>query len=197
MAPARLTLEEAAQALGSLRQRAATVLVAIDGPGGAGKSTLAAALARRLAAAVVAGDDFYRVLDPLVRLALDPQGGAMQYFDWERLRAEVLEPLREDRPARYRRFDWERERLGAEVEVPPGGLVLVEGVYTFRPELQQFYDWSFLVDSPHEERLRRQRARGENEDSWIARWDAAEQWYFANAFPYSGVDAVVSGVRVG
>jgi uridine kinase len=194
--PTKLTHHEVTDALRSLRSRQPIVLAAIDGPGGAGKSTLAAALARSLGAVVVAGDDFYRVLDPAERLALGPEGGYMLYFDWERLQAQVLQPLRSGRGARYERFDWTLQRLGAVVEVPSPGVILVEGVYSFRPELRCFYDWSILVEAPREERLQRVRARGENED-WIERWDAAEQWYFANALSRSDVDMVVSGTRAG
>ena len=180
----------------SLRDRGPIVLVAIDGPGGAGKSSLAATLARSLGAVTVAGDDFYRALR-IQRSGsrLDLEGGYMRYIDWERLRAQVLEPLREGRAARYERFDWGLERIGADVvEVPASGVILVEGVYSFRSELRRFYDWSILVEAPREERFQRMRARGNSED-WIQRWDAAEQWYFDNVFSRGDVDAVVSGTQ--
>ena len=32
--------------------------------------------------------------------------GVEEYFDWQRLRPEVLEPLRAGRPARYRPYNW-------------------------------------------------------------------------------------------
>jgi len=191
------TIHEVTEALGALRSTRPTVLVAIDGPSGSGKSTLAAILAQRLGAMVVAGDDFYRVLEPADRLALGPEDGYRRYFDWERLQAQVLQPVRRGQVARYERFDWGLQRLGAEVEVPALGVILVEGVYSFRPELRPFYDWSILVETPREERLKRMQARGENDENWIARWDASERWYFANALSHSDVDAVVSGARAG
>src|SRR3954453_1865421 len=52
------------------------VVVALDGRSGVGKSTLAAILIKRLGAVVVAGDDFYRVMDEGTRWALDPAGGS-------------------------------------------------------------------------------------------------------------------------
>jgi uridine kinase len=192
-----LTVHEVTKALDSLRRTRPIVIAAIDGAGGAGKSTLAATLAQSLGAAVVAGDDFYRVLAPAERLAVGPEGGYMRYFDWERLQAQVLQPLRSGHVARYERFDWGLQRLGAQVEVHASGVILVEGVYSFRPELRPFYDWSIFVEAPREERFTRMRARGQNNEGWIARWDASEQWYFTNALSRSDVDAVVLGAHAG
>jgi uridine kinase len=70
-------------------------MVAIDGQSAAGKSTFAAALAARIDAALVSGDDFYRVMNDEDRAQLSASDGIERYFDWERMRAEVLVPLRE------------------------------------------------------------------------------------------------------
>ena len=167
------------------------MLVAIDGPGGSGKSTLAKELSSALDASVVEGDDFYRVMDESDRLLLEPEEGYQQYFDWERLRDEVLEPLGRGQKANYQQFDWSRGQLGASLEVRPTGCVLIEGVYSFRTELRLYYDFSILVDAPADERLRRLRNRGDNE-AWIKRWMAAEDWYFTNAISETDVDQVVA-----
>ena len=81
-------------------------MVAIDGHSAAGKSTFAAALAARLDAALVPGDDFYRVMKNEERAQLSPSEGVERYFDWERMRAEVLVRLRDGRDAVYRPYDW-------------------------------------------------------------------------------------------
>jgi hypothetical protein len=84
---------------------------------------------RRLAASVVAGDDFYRDLPEERRWALTAAEGVDLYFDWQRLRREALEPLRAGRAARYRPFDW-REGAGLAglvVEVVPTPVIVVDG----------------------------------------------------------------------
>jgi uridine kinase len=187
-------LQVAAAAIERLRGSGPSVLVAIDGPGGSGKSTVAAMLARFVGAAIVAGDDFYRVLDPTTRLALGAEDGYRRYFDWERLGAQVLRPLRAGQAARYDRYDWQRGVLGEAVNVVASDVTIVEGVYAFRPELREYYDLSILVETPNGERWRRLRARGENDEHWLSRWDAAEQWYFSNALARDDVDFVVPGV---
>jgi uridine kinase len=83
-------------------------LISIDGPGGSGKSTLAAEVADRLSperAAVVHGDDFYRPMPAEERLLLSPQEGYDRYFDWQRLRDQVLIPLASGTAAQYQRYD--------------------------------------------------------------------------------------------
>ena len=92
------------------------VVVGIDGPGGAGKSTLARELALlRDDVAIIEGDDFYRPLTESTREALTPLEAVDLLFDWERLRDEALAPLLRGEEARYRRYDWDAGRLGEEV----------------------------------------------------------------------------------
>lgn len=44
-------------------------------------------------AAVIHGDDFYRPMAQIERADLDPEQGYDRYFDWQRLREEILVPL--------------------------------------------------------------------------------------------------------
>lgn len=75
-------------------------LVAIDGPGASGKSTLASALAEARASTVVHGDDFYTGLRRTDRPWATSYG-------LDRLREEVLEPAAAgERVLTYRRYDW-------------------------------------------------------------------------------------------
>jgi uridine kinase len=171
------------------------LLVAIDGASAAGTTTLATAVGRRLGASVVAGDDFYRDLPEQRRRALTPAEGVEQYFDWQRLRREALQPLRAGRTARYRPYDW---RSGAGVaqhvvEVSPTPVVILDGVYSARPELHEEIDLAVLVETPPEERRRRLVARGHGNDGWWPRWNAAEALYYATVRPAGSFDLVVPG----
>ncbi|MFC1436308.1 uridine kinase [Streptacidiphilus sp. N1-3] len=171
-----------------------TRLVALDGAGGSGKSTLAAEVAGRLdGCRVVHGDDFYRPMPERERERLDAEQGYHRYFDWERLRDQVLVPLREDRTARYQLYDWTTGQLGAWHEVAPGAVVIVEGVYTARPELAPHYHVTAFVDTPRDVCLRRVRARGENSEQWISRWRAAEDHYLRTTLPRTRVELLVQG----
>jgi uridine kinase len=151
----------------------------LDGPGGSGKSTLARDLAANFAGsvAIVQGDDFYADLDDDYRASLDPEAGYREYFDWQRLRRQVLAPAREGTAVTYQRYDWEHERMGDWVTVQGVDLLIVEGVYTSRPELRDLADLVVWVTTSEAERVRRQVARAENADIWIQRWMAAENHY--------------------
>lgn len=178
------------------RQPRRPLVVAVDGASAAGTSTLAAAVGRRLAAGVVAGDDFYRDMPEERRRALTAAEGVDLYFDWQRLRREALGPLRAGRAARYRPFDWRAGAGLAEqvVEVAPTPVIVVDGVYSGRPELGDVVDVAVLVETPATERRRRLVARGHGNDAWWPRWDAAENLYFATVRPPSSYDLVVPGM---
>jgi uridine kinase len=164
------------------------LVVAIDGHGAAGKSTIAGAVARATGAALVHTDDFFSS-PPAADSGLALRG----YYDWRRLRAQALEPLRARRAVTFRRFDWERGRgLDGTVAVQPSDLVLVEGVFSAAPELSDLVDRSVFVQTPERERLRRLR-RQITPEEWDADWLIAEQAYFDLVRPPSSFDLVVAG----
>jgi uridine kinase len=176
------------------RAQSATTLITIDGPGGSGKTTLAAAVAELLdGATIVAGDDFYRPMPEHERVQLSAEQGYHRYFDWERLRDHVLAPLRAGQTARYQSFDWGTGQLGAWHEIDPGTVVIVEGVYSARPELAPYYHLTTYVDTPREICLRRMRARGQDPEEWITRWRAAEDYYLQTTWPQTRVQLLVRG----
>lgn len=170
-------------------------VVALDGPGGSGKSTLA----RELAAAydgpaeIVEGDDFYADLDDDYRAGLDAKDGYREYFDWQRLRDQVFVPACQGRSIKYQRYDWDNARMGDWVTVPSVELLLVEGVYSSRPELREYADLSLWVTTSEEERVRRQLERGQDQDVWIKRWMAAETYYLNNIHQSGSAEVVVLG----
>lgn len=175
------------------------VLVGIDGLGGAGKSILSSELATRLRRSgrhvqVVHFDDFaLPTADRPKELgARKPIGGD---FDWQRLRDEILTPLRSGRTASYARYDWTADANAEIHEVCPKGVVLIEGVGTCRNELSGFYDLRVWVDCPAGERLRRGIARdGESSRAqWEQDWMPSEERYAAEHVPDQKADLLISG----
>jgi hypothetical protein len=73
-----------------------TSIIAVDGFGGAGKTTLATDLAAQLGAQVVHTDDFASWEEPLAW--------------WPRLRDQVLVPISMNQSGRFQRYDWDRRR---------------------------------------------------------------------------------------
>lgn len=169
------------------------LVVALDGHSAAGKSTLATAMARRLDAAIVHVDDFYRDMAEADRLVLSPAEGVDRYFDWPRLREEALTPLRHRQRARFRCFDWNTGHgLTPPVTIEPREIVIVEGVYSARPEFDDLLDLKVLVHASDQERGRRRRERRDPHD-WEARWEAAERLYFQSIRSPTSFDLVLPG----
>lgn len=179
-----------------------SMLVAIDGRSGSGKSVLAQMVAEVLGAAVVSGDDFYA--SDISDAEWDrrrPAARAADVIDWRRLREEALEPLLRGEEAVWRAFDFERVRpdgtypRGIEpTRRDPTPVIILEGAYSSRPELADLIDLSILVDAPADVRRRRLEAREVEAflRAWHTRWDDVEDFYFSKVRPASSFDLVVS-----
>ena len=160
--------------------------VAIDGPSGGGKSTLAGALALRTRCVVVAGDDFY---NPALSGEHPPEWAdseiADQAFDWRRLRSEAIEPLLAGRPARYAPYDWAARdgSLASPRTLAPAPLVVLEGVYSSRPELADLVDLHVFVGIEPTERQTRLDARAGDARAWQEFWERGERYYFTRVRP--------------
>lgn len=144
--------------------RTAQLVVAIDGYGASGKTTIAFEVARELGAATVHMDHYYED-----RARADGPHPMAQYYHWEALRRECLEPT-----------------------IAQGApLILVEGVSSAAPTLADLIDRTVFVETP--EPIRLERLHGRISDAeWDEDWLRAERMYFATRPPES-FDLIVRG----
>ena len=171
-----------------------TLVVAVDGPGASGKSTIARQLAQATGAALVHTDDFFRWPPCSAGASAPGQMTIESYYDWRRIRIEALEPLRARAKATFRQFDWDTGTVqNGLVTVEPGELVVLEGVFSSAPQLGDLIDRSVFVETAQAERFRRLRARV-SPDEWDDGWLAAEQAYFDTLRPPGSFSLVVPGV---
>lgn len=158
-----------------------TAIVVIDGRSGAGKSTLAEGLAERLDATLVEGDDFYAGGTLAQWQAMTPAQRAEHCFDWRRLRS-VLQSLRTGMPAVYQPFDWaafDGSLVDEPVVLVPQDIVVVDGVYSGRPELADLVDFAIMVEVPEQRRLSQLAEReGSFDGPWNDMWSSGEDHYF-------------------
>jgi uridine kinase len=177
------------------RRTEPVTLVAIDGHSAAGKTSLAREIEESFSdVSVVHMDDFYRVMDSEARERLDAAAGYELYYDWQRLEREVLQPLSQHQAAFYHRYDWANNKVtDAEVILQPIGIVIVEGCYSARAELRDYYQARVLVETPAEERLERQRQRADASKEWLEKWDAAERYYLELSNARAFADLIVRG----
>lgn len=156
-------------------------VIAIDGPGGAGKSTLAKLAATELGAQVVCTDDFASWQQPLEW--------------WPRLIEQVLEPLLHNQPGRYQRSDWVTRSLAEWHAVPVASFLVVEGVSSSRAAFAPYLALRVWVSTPRQERLRRGLERdGQDAFGLWREWMAREDEYIAAERPQERAELVVSGL---
>lgn len=166
-------------------------LIAIDGPRGAGKSTLARELAGQWPGAVVIGmEDFCR---PSRERPSSPVPASA--YDCERLVKEVIEPLKAGDAARYQRYDREKDDLVESGKVPAGAVVLVDGLYSTSEALQDRFDYKIWVDCPYDIRVARATKRNGQEKRPLGTRDgtSAEDRYIAEQRPIARADVVLDG----
>lgn len=165
-----------------------TVLVAVDGRCGSGKTALGTTLGYAFGCPVVHTDDYYL---PFARRPQNWQSTPAANMDFARLRAEVLDPLRAGRDGVSRPYNCHDGTFGAETPLPAGQLVILEGSYSHHPALGR-YDLTVFVTCPEPCREARLRAReGANFPMFLARWIPLEEGYFRACGIEEKADCVV------
>src|SRR5437868_4209532 len=99
-----------------LKKHEKTFLIAIDGRGGSGKSTMA--------------EDLKQRLENVTIVHLDDFAYPMRVADRQRLLDQVILPLKDHKVAKYQKRDFETKELTTWHEIQPGGIVIIEGVIT-------------------------------------------------------------------
>ena len=161
-------LEQLAESIAAVRLDQPT-RVAIDGVDGSGKTTLADELVepiRRAGREVIRAsvDGFHHPRAVRYTRGPDsPEGYFLDSFDYATLKRELLDPLGSERDASFRTaaFDYRVDRA---VESPRrvaarNAVLLFDGVFLLRPELQASWDLTVWLDVPFEITVGRAVAR--------------------------------------
>ncbi|GLY07355.1 MULTISPECIES: dephospho-CoA kinase [Actinoplanes] len=142
-------------------------VLAVEGRSGSGKTTLAGAVAARLDAPLIHMDDLYAGWDGLDR-------GVSELHD------RVLAPLRDGRPAVWRRWDWAAGHYAEDHPVPDADWLVVEGVGAGARVLRAYTCGVVWVESPTAMRRRRALARdGATYQPHWERWARHEDAFYA------------------
>jgi uridine kinase len=147
-----LALRRAAPSAGATR------VVAIDGRSGAGKTSLAVALAGRLDAPVVSLEGLYGGWDGL-------EHGI------DLLVSEVLEPLAAGQAARVPRYDWVAQEWAEPAVLEPPGVLIIEGVGAGARRAAAFESLLVWLEVPAT--IRKHRALDRDGETFVPYWD---QW---------------------
>ena len=157
-------------------------LVCIDGPSGAGTSTLADAVAEAspVRTRVVRLDHMYQGWDGLPHVPDQLE--------------QLLSPLDRDAASSYTRYDWQAGAPGEDVTVAPVPLLVLEGVGAGTARLSPLTTVLVWVDAPTE--LRRRRGVERDGDTFEPHWEdwaEAEAHHFERQGTRARADVLVDG----
>jgi hypothetical protein len=161
-------------------------LLCLDGPSGAGKTTLAREVVRAARRQPAIGTVRRVCLDDL-------------YPGWEGLAAgvamvanELLPPLAQRRPGRYRRWDWQRGRPGVLVTVDPVDLLVLEGCGAGSQAYQRLVTTLVWLEADEPLALGRAVARdGPDMQRHLEDWQVRQRAHFARERPWERADLVL------
>lgn len=162
------------------------ILIAIDGRGGSGKTTLAEKLQQSLSQAnVVHLDDF---------------NYPMQAEDYNRLINQVILPLKRIGKTTYQVYDYKKKKLGAWQVIENSPIIIIEGVTALHPLLRSHFDYSIWVECPAEIGFKRGVAREikltgrDVTKNWL-RFMPLEEKYIQEQSPQTKADYIIDGIN--
>lgn len=179
------SIKDIIQKITELLERKKTILVAIDGRGGAGKSTLAKNLHKEFSnLTIVSLDDFYL-----------PQVGLP---DLERVLKQVIIPLKNNQTTKYQRYDWGTKKLEEWHKVSQNQIIIFEGMTALHDSIRPNFDLTIWVECPadiaHERGIQRDKNlyKVDTEKDWQNLWIPKEEKYIKEVNPQSKADVVIN-----
>lgn len=171
-------------------------IVGISGFGGSGKSTLAQLIGNHFNLQPIGVDEFW-------------QDTTMEDYhlwnvvDFNRLEEQVLKPFTQGKNTiLYRALNWETNSSDVEKTVSHNGLLVVEGVGLFRPNLMDYFSHTIWIDCPLEKAIERGKKRDREEyhhpqdEKWDGIWKENDIEYFEKYKPNEMADSVVHSTGI-
>lgn len=194
-----MKLKEIAERIKNLYDPGRTIVVGIDGLGGAGKSTVSESLYKLL------DNEDYKITVLHIDDFIHPK--AVRYNDkfaeWEcyyniqwrydYLVNEIIGPLRSGCSfnGKIELYDKDNDTYYlCETDIPVGSIVVIEGIFLQREELHGIFDYMIYIDIPEETRLSRVLERdgyiGDRamiKEIYDTRYFPAERYYIEQCVP--------------
>ena len=187
-------------------QKPNAIIVAIDGVDGAGKTTLADQLVPildSLGKTVIRSsiDNFHNSEEIRYQKGKDSSEGYYEdSFNYDALKNLLLVPLRENRHYQTVFFDYRKNRqVKSKKQIAPKNSVLVfDGVFLFRPEINEFWDFRIFVDVDFSVSVKRAVQRDiqsglqtHTEEKYSKKYVPGQRLYLSKVDPKSLADMII------
>ena len=166
------------------------VIIAIDGPSAAGKSTFSKQLANKYNAILFHTDNYFLPKIRKTESRLNQIGGNV---DYERINKEIFNDInKETIISNY--YNCKIETLEYMKPVFNKDIVIIEGVYSMHPLLINNYDLLIYLDVDSKKQLERIEERNGTLmlDKWINEWIPLENKYFKEANIKNTADYIIN-----
>lgn len=162
-----------------------TVVIAIDGVAGSGKTTLAERLKSDLVSCqVVHMDDLYNGWN-------DPLSNELT----ERVISQILSPIKNQQPTKYERYNWYIETFDLITSIPQSDFLILEGVGSGQREFRKFISKLIWVELDPNAGFDRVIARdGEGVRLAMLNFLVNQSNHFASNLTRNAADYAISGV---
>lgn len=124
----------------------ASDIIGIDGPCGAGKTTLASLIQETYDVEIIHLDDFFLPMELRTPDRLAEIGGNVHY---ERFLSEVIHGIQSKNSFTYRRFDCHTMAYCDTVTVQQNKPIIIEGAYSLRPDFHSIYTKKIFLTIDH------------------------------------------------
>lgn len=166
-----------------------SAVIAIDGPCGGGKSTLASEIEKVLGFNILHMDDFYLPFDKRDKNWMNIIAGHM---DFERLIENVLKPYMSGEKTNYISYDCHSDKYLQEIPIDLDKILVIEGSYTSHPVLDKYVNLKIFVDIEKDEQIKRLTKRNPDVvDKFLSMWVPFENNYFESLKIKENSDLVV------
>ncbi len=181
-------INQAIDRIKAIKKPIKPIIIGIEGFGGSGKSTLANKLKGKLNIGEVINIDSFIIKENAKQAK--PQE---ETFDIGRLEDQVLKPASRGEQICYQVLDWASNTLGERIELPGVDYLIIEGITSYHPNIEHYYDFKIWVDTPIEVAKNRGQLRdkgNENEVMWD-KWAKCDLAYKDSYHPESRANLVI------